>query len=197
MEDLDGVWSGDVEYDFPDDESDKSTNGSNHSDFKPASLLSTMPEDFIKMCRVIRPPTSPEWHEAESNLDWALLELKDHKVAAFSGAQTFCVGNSGSLVIDATTRQPYGYVIAVDPLGEAYVMPLQNTLRQIKTALRTEDVELLSKPSWAITAVAAPNPVAIISRDNGVTTARKPARMPHVPSLERKKGGNLESVVND
>lgn len=53
------------------------------------------------------------------------------------------MGDSGSLVVDVETCQPYGHVIAVNPL-EVYVVPLQNTLRQIEKMFNYDRVEPFS-----------------------------------------------------
>lgn len=53
------------------------------------------------------------------------------------------MGASGSLVVDIQTSQPYGHVIALNPLGEVYMVPLQSTLRQIKKLFSSDDVGIL------------------------------------------------------
>lgn len=51
-------------------------------------------------------------------------------------------GDCGSLIVDQETLEVYGHVIASNPLGEAYVVPLQNIFRQISHALGAKDLSL-------------------------------------------------------
>ncbi|KAL5342463.1 hypothetical protein BJX70DRAFT_355884 [Aspergillus crustosus] len=51
-------------------------------------------------------------------------------------------GDSGSLVVDRVTHEIYGYVVALNPLGEAYVMPMMATMAQIHAALSANFVSL-------------------------------------------------------
>lgn len=51
-------------------------------------------------------------------------------------------GDSGSWVVDASTYEVYGHVVATDAFGEAYVIPLRDTLRQMKKQLDVESVSL-------------------------------------------------------
>jgi hypothetical protein len=44
-------------------------------------------------------------------------------------------GDCGSLIVSQETLEVYGHVVASNPLGEAYVVPLQNTFDQISKAL--------------------------------------------------------------
>ncbi|CZT44162.1 uncharacterized protein RSE6_04296 [Rhynchosporium secalis] len=60
-------------------------------------------------------------------------------------------GDSGSLVVDVTTNEIYGHVIASNPLGEGYVVPLIATMGQIKEFFGTDDVSL-------------PQPLPLLSR---------------------------------
>lgn len=48
------------------------------------------------------------------------------------------------------TDEVYGYVVALSPLGEAYIMPLMITIDQIKAAFETENV-FLPKPHHLLT----------------------------------------------
>ncbi|EHK49540.1 hypothetical protein TRIATDRAFT_23660, partial [Trichoderma atroviride IMI 206040] len=50
------------------------------------------------------------------------------------------MGDSGSLVIDTITRQPCGYVIAVNRVQELYVMPLCLVLQQIAETVSIPNV---------------------------------------------------------
>jgi hypothetical protein len=51
-------------------------------------------------------------------------------------------GDCGSLVVNKETLEIYGHVVATNPLGEAYVVPLQNTLDQIRVAFAAEELTL-------------------------------------------------------
>ncbi|KAI3333509.1 hypothetical protein F4824DRAFT_245505 [Ustulina deusta] len=51
-------------------------------------------------------------------------------------------GDSGSWVIHETTGEVYGHVVSMDMFGEAYVMPFDNTLRDIQAHLRADYVGL-------------------------------------------------------
>lgn len=44
-----------------------------------------------------------------------------------------CRGNSGSLVVDAHTYSVHGFVVALNPLGEAYISPLAAVMEQMET----------------------------------------------------------------
>ncbi|TGO26808.1 hypothetical protein BPAE_0053g00630 [Botrytis paeoniae] len=49
-------------------------------------------------------------------------------------------GDCGSLIVDQETLEVYGHVVASSPLGEAYVVPLQNTFHQISSAFGAKDL---------------------------------------------------------
>ncbi|TGO34217.1 hypothetical protein BHYA_0207g00150 [Botrytis hyacinthi] len=51
-------------------------------------------------------------------------------------------GDCGSLVVDQVTLEVYGHVVASNPLGEAYVVPLQDTFQQISNTLGAKDLSL-------------------------------------------------------
>ena len=53
-------------------------------------------------------------------------------------------GDCGSLVVSQETLEIYGHVVASNPLGEAYVVPLRNTFHQIRDALRAKELSLPS-----------------------------------------------------
>jgi hypothetical protein len=46
------------------------------------------------------------------------------------------------LIVNQKTLEVYGHVVASNPLGEAYVVPLRNTFRQIRDALGANEVSL-------------------------------------------------------
>lgn len=51
-------------------------------------------------------------------------------------------GDSGSLVVDALTNHPYGYVISVNHFKELHIMPLKSVLGQISDALSLPNLHL-------------------------------------------------------
>ncbi|KAL3473149.1 hypothetical protein BJX99DRAFT_261579 [Aspergillus californicus] len=65
---------------------------------------------------------------------------------AFSGDHGLIKGDSGSLVIDRLTNEVYGYVVGLNPLGEAYMVPMVATLAQIKEASGADNVCLPNAP---------------------------------------------------
>jgi hypothetical protein len=48
-------------------------------------------------------------------------------------------GDSGSIIIDARTKEVYGHAVAITPLGDLYVVPLKDTLIEIQELLGTTD----------------------------------------------------------
>ncbi|MCJ1264523.1 hypothetical protein MMC22_004395 [Lobaria immixta] len=66
---------------------------------------------------------------------------KTHDLALSDGSELKS-GDSGSWVVGASTYEVYGHVVATDAFGEAYVIPLRDTLRQMKTQLDVESVSL-------------------------------------------------------
>ncbi|RYP64897.1 hypothetical protein DL770_009105 [Monosporascus sp. CRB-9-2] len=53
-------------------------------------------------------------------------------------------GDSGSWVVNERTLQVYGHVVATDVFGGGYIMPLDETFRDIKNCLSVTSVELAS-----------------------------------------------------
>ncbi|KAI1839559.1 hypothetical protein JX266_014231 [Neoarthrinium moseri] len=53
-------------------------------------------------------------------------------------------GDSGSWVVNETTFEVLGHLVATDRLGGAYIMPLEDTLSEIKDHLQAKSVELAS-----------------------------------------------------
>ncbi|KAI1478384.1 hypothetical protein F4774DRAFT_385711 [Daldinia eschscholtzii] len=51
-------------------------------------------------------------------------------------------GNSGSWVIDSKSYEVYGQLVAVDALGDGYVIPMSDILNDIKLYFEAESVEL-------------------------------------------------------
>src|SRR2546423_2670466 len=62
-------------------------------------------------------------------------------------------GNSGSWVGDASSHEVYGYLVASDVFRDGYVIPLDATLRDMKTELSAESICLPTSDevySWRI-----------------------------------------------
>lgn len=55
-------------------------------------------------------------------------------------------GHCGSWVVDISTREVYGHVIASDALGQAYIIPLPATMNDIQEQLKAKNVKLLTWP---------------------------------------------------
>ena len=55
------------------------------------------------------------------------------------------VGDCGSWIVDTITQRVYGHVVAVDLFGEAYVVPLEATFRDMETQLAAKSVGLPDK----------------------------------------------------
>jgi hypothetical protein len=53
-------------------------------------------------------------------------------------------GDCGSLVVSQETLEIYGHVVASNPFGEAYVVPLRNTFLQIRDAFGAKELSLPS-----------------------------------------------------
>ncbi|KAF7891398.1 uncharacterized protein EAF02_001723 [Botrytis sinoallii] len=51
-------------------------------------------------------------------------------------------GDCGSLIVDQNSLEVYGHVVASNPFGEAYVVPLQDTFQQISNSLEAKDLSL-------------------------------------------------------
>ncbi|KAK5989223.1 hypothetical protein PT974_10725 [Cladobotryum mycophilum] len=55
---------------------------------------------------------------------------------------TITDGDSGSWVVDPETGNVYGHVVATDPFGDAYVIPFDNLLDDIRRCLNATSVKL-------------------------------------------------------
>ncbi|KAF3930987.1 Nephrocystin-3 [Dactylellina cionopaga] len=58
-------------------------------------------------------------------------------------------GDCGAWVIDEATSEVYGHVVASNAFGGAYVIPLQDSFRQIKLALGVDSVKMISLDAGA------------------------------------------------
>ena len=63
-------------------------------------------------------------------------------------------GDCGSLVVNQESLEVYGHVVASNPLGEAYVVPLRNTMYQISHAFGAKETSL-PKPGVLMANLAA------------------------------------------
>lgn len=59
---------------------------------------------------------------------------------SMSDGSVIDAGDCGSWVIDSVTHEVYGHVVASDAFGDAYVIPLDNTFRDIKQQLAADQV---------------------------------------------------------
>lgn len=50
-------------------------------------------------------------------------------------AGDFVPGECGSVVVDSVSNKVYGHIVASDPLGHGYVVPIFRTIDQISTCL--------------------------------------------------------------
>lgn len=55
-----------------------------------------------------------------------------------------CDGDSGSWIVDETTLEVYGHLVASDGLGGAYIIPLRSSLEDMRTTFRADAVEFPS-----------------------------------------------------
>ena len=59
---------------------------------------------------------------------------------SMSDGSVLDAGDCGSWVVDSVTHEVYGHVVASDAFGDAYVIPLDNTFRDIKQKLAADQV---------------------------------------------------------
>ena len=59
---------------------------------------------------------------------------------SMSDGSVIDAGDCGSWVVDSVTHEVYGHVIASDAFGDAYVIPLDNTFRDIRQQLAADQV---------------------------------------------------------
>jgi hypothetical protein len=52
------------------------------------------------------------------------------------------VGDCGTWVVEATSGIVFGHVVACDDFGDAYVVPIEDTLESIRTTLQVESVSI-------------------------------------------------------
>lgn len=58
----------------------------------------------------------------------------------------FCDGDSGSWVVDSSTYQVYGHLIASDALGGGYVVPFHDSLEEMTTLMGAREAQLPTIP---------------------------------------------------
>ena len=59
---------------------------------------------------------------------------------SMSDGSVLDAGDCGSWVVDSVTHEVYGHVVASDAFGDAYVIPLDNTFRDIRQQLAADQV---------------------------------------------------------
>ncbi|PKK47705.1 hypothetical protein CI102_6691, partial [Trichoderma harzianum] len=74
-------------------------------------------------------------------VDTLILNLDGHK--------QILDGDSGSWVVNETTLEVYGYVVAADAFGGGYVIPLAEAFRNIANTLRCQSVDLATTVDMA------------------------------------------------
>ncbi|CAM6005192.1 unnamed protein product [Sphagnum balticum] len=158
----DWLWFGDVTYEDMDNDQEVSDTGSVKSE-------GSYVEAVIDQVLTKHHGTSLVGHKLDSvrevdpstpYLDWALINFDDGYFERpnvfysednpadpkFLTRLSATPETSGVLVfmISGETLEVYGHVVASNPLGEAYVVPLQNTFSQIRDALGAKEVSLPS-----------------------------------------------------
>ncbi|KAI4947573.1 hypothetical protein J4E91_006393 [Alternaria rosae] len=63
-------------------------------------------------------------------------------IVSIGDSDGIVAGDSGSLVVDAQSSVAYGHVVATNPQGYVYVVPLHTTIRQMKAFFGTANVRL-------------------------------------------------------
>lgn len=94
------------------------------------------------------------------------------------------MGDSGSWVVEPHTSYVYGHLVASDPLGDGYIIPLRDTLQNIKEATGAELVELASSVDIAVKRNAI-----------GLAESRQHLSIPNKSEICRIE--NVSSLVRD
>ncbi|RYP11146.1 hypothetical protein DL764_000217 [Monosporascus ibericus] len=89
-----------------------------------------------KRGRISALPSRLLLHPGRKFVDSLVVNLEDNK--------RIVDGDSGSWVVNERTLQVYGHVVATDAFGGGYIMPLDETLRDVKNRLSVTSVELAS-----------------------------------------------------
>ncbi|KAK6523396.1 hypothetical protein TWF281_001376 [Arthrobotrys megalospora] len=90
---------------------------------------------------------------------------RTHRLQPSNGRTEIRNGDSGAWVIDESTGEVYGHIVASNALGEGYVVPIQDTLEQIRIVLDASQVEVipayipdsyvsLTRATWPLTYLA-------------------------------------------
>ncbi|CZS98718.1 uncharacterized protein RAG0_07332 [Rhynchosporium agropyri] len=116
-----------------------------------------------------------------------------------TGEEKLASGDSGSLVVDVTTNEIYGHVIASNPLGEGYVVPLIATMGQIKEFFGTDDTsdKMPSNENTNREVGQEDIPIPIYERiEEPVATLRKDnSTLSKFPFAKEQSGGKEEPEV--
>ena len=67
-------------------------------------------------------------------------QFKEIYSVSMSDGSVLDAGDCGSWVVDSVTHEVYGHVVASDAFGDAYVIPLDNTFRDIRQQLAADQV---------------------------------------------------------
>ncbi|KAF6234583.1 hypothetical protein HO173_007209 [Letharia columbiana] len=111
-------------------------------------------------------------------------------------------GDCGSWVVDPSTCEVYGHVVASDAMGDIYVVPLNATLRDMEKKLGADPVSLPTKAdilTWlAQHAEAAAEQVTITARSNKKKVAFNDSKMDKVelPRDLQKLAGHSSSQAS-
>ncbi|KAJ5885184.1 hypothetical protein N7495_009694 [Penicillium taxi] len=119
-------------------------------------------------------------------------------------------GDSGSWVVNERSREVYGHIIAADAFGGGYIIPMDDTLRDIKTHLQVEYVDVASLVDIAsvsmvkmtsVTAVDDETKERAVSESMPEPKAPEPQEQVNVPPRTRRsqsRGYNISGTdAND
>ncbi|PFH57467.1 hypothetical protein XA68_15030 [Ophiocordyceps unilateralis] len=89
-------------------------------------------------------------------------------------------GDSGSRVIDERTLQAYGYVVASDAFGGAYVIPMVEALQDMQACLGLSSIRLAAPDDMTLCKTSEPFPEPSVSP---LTTPGRKATMPGASNI--------------
>jgi hypothetical protein len=69
-------------------------------------------------------------------------------------------------VVDSETHEVYGYVVATDSFGEAYVIPIDFAFKDMKTQLSVEYIGFPTREEISHWLVGSPGPVSSAWRES-------------------------------
>ncbi|CZR66090.1 uncharacterized protein PAC_15991 [Phialocephala subalpina] len=137
--------------------------------------------------------------DAILSASWSYLQLAPGKslvrtyTLTLSNYRELQEGDCGAWVVDNQTYELYGYVVASGIFGEAYVLPLESSFKNVKDQLGAQDVylpEAFEVASWLLRAsYKTLEPYSSGFRDSQLVRPFKWSNQP--PSLESADGGYL------